>query len=64
MANPVREYFDAKVPVAPGEGRPPAPPMPSWRQGWTQLSRALFFTLPNQLDRTRVNRNRFIRAVR
>lgn len=63
----LREYFDAKVPVAPGEGRPPAPsgpPQRTWRQGWTELSKQLFVVMPNQLDRARVFRNRYDSAVR
>lgn len=66
MAESIRTYFDRKVPVAPGEGRPPAPPQQrqTWQQAWNQLSRSVFVTLPNQLDRTRVNRNRFLKAVK
>ena len=63
----LRQYFDAKVPVAPGEGRQPAPPQTegkTWRQGWTELSRQLFVVMPNQLDRARVFRNRYDSAVR
>lgn len=65
MANAIRDYFDAKVPVAPGEGRPnPGGQAPlTWRQAWVRLSRSLFETMPRQLDRTKVNRNKFIRAV-
>lgn len=59
MANLLRLYFDAKVPLTPKLG----PPAPSWKPAWTNMTKQLFQTLPNQLDRARVNRNKFIRAV-
>lgn len=66
MADAVRDYFDNKVPIAPrGSGGPHHPGTPrSWQQAWNNLSKQMFVTLPNQLDRTRVNRNKFLRAVR
>ena len=64
MAQTVRGYFDNKVPVAPGEGRAPAPPKRTWQQAWNNASKQLFVVLPNQLDRARVHRNNFLRAVR
>lgn len=65
MADAMREYFDNKVPVQPGEGRlgGGAQPTRTWQQAWNNLSRQAFVTLPNQLDRTRVNRNKFLKAV-
>jgi hypothetical protein len=61
----MRQYFDAKVPVAPGEGRPNIPGIQqkTWRQAWTELSKQLFVVMPNQLDRARVFRNRYDSAV-
>lgn len=66
MANAVRDYFDAKVPVTPKPGDPNfiGPVQRTWQQGWNNLSRQLFVTLPNQLDRARVNRNKFLNAVK
>ena len=65
MADAIRNYFDQKVPIAPGEGRlggPGGAPR-TWQQAWNNLSRQSFVTMPNQLDRCRVNRNKFIKAV-
>lgn len=60
-----REYWDRKVPM---EGLPSTrrfeDPLTRLNRPWLRLQRALFVTLPNQLDRARFYRNRFIRAVR
>lgn len=65
MAETIRQYFDNKVPVQPGEGRlgGGAVPRRTWQQAWNNLSRQLFVTMPNALDRTKVNRNRYRNAV-
>lgn len=61
----LREYFDNKVPVRPKPGDPDfvGPPAPNWRTSWNNLARQLYIVLPNQLDRARTFRNRFMRAV-
>lgn len=66
MADLIREYFDTKVPIRPGGGpKPPGSSSPrTWQQAWNNLSKQLYVTMPNQLNRTRVNRNRFRNAVR
>lgn len=66
MSTAIRNYFDAKVSVTPAPFGPPAPAQfhTSLPEAWKELSKQLFFVLPNQLDRARVNRNRFMAAVR
>lgn len=63
----VRQYFDNKIPVSPAGGVPPGggfhPPRRSWHDAWPRFAKTLYLTLPNQLDRARDYRNRFIRAV-
>jgi hypothetical protein len=65
MAESLRNYFDRKVPVTPARSGPPAPSGADmgWRLAWTQFSKQAFVVLPNQLDRARVARNKFMRAV-
>lgn len=61
----LRSYFDNKVPVAPGEGRPsPGGQVQSWQAAWTELSKQLYHLTPQRLDKVRVTRNRFMSAVR
>lgn len=61
----LRGYFDNKVPVAPGEGRPvpPGGRVQSWQAAWTEFSKQLYTLTPQRLDKVRVTRNKFIRAV-
>ena len=66
MPDAIRSYFDLANPtiVEPGEGRLGGPRSQDFFTAWNRLSRALFVTVPQQLDRTRVNRNRFLSAVK
>lgn len=60
MPNKLRDYFDQRVPIQPLQGQPPSV---GWGGAWNRLSKALFLTLPSQLDRAKVNRNKFGKAV-
>lgn len=63
MADLMREYFNNKVPLQPGDPGFVGPVRRTWQQAWNNLSKQMFKTMPAQLDRTRVNRNKFLKAV-
>ena len=63
MPNVYRDYFDKKMPVRPGDPTFVGPPAPTWQNGWNNLSKQLFVVMPNQLDRCKHFRNRFLKAV-
>jgi hypothetical protein len=66
VADAVRTYFDNLNPaiVAPGEGRLGGPRQMDLFTAWNRLSKALFLTYPQQLDRCKVNRNKYVQTVR
>ena len=66
MADQMRNYFDSRVPVEPPHSFSggPRPGRRTWQTAWNNLSKQLFVVMPNQLDRTRVNRNKFLKAVK
>ncbi len=65
MADPITDYFAQQVPLQPAEGRSPGGgySIVTIKAAWNKLARELFYTLPNQLDRARVWRNKFDNAV-
>lgn len=67
MSNLFDSYFQRVNPTLnrPEEGGHPRPtPPPDFYRAWDQLAQQVYGVLPNQLDRARSFRNRFIRAVR
>jgi len=65
MPDPIRDYFDRTNPIRYVDPRPPRTPHPQDIYGaWDRLARQLYVTVPNQLDRARSFRNRYIQAVR
>lgn len=65
MAGPLDNYFQRINPTLkrPEEGASRLPSVDLYG-AWDRLSKQLFQTAPNQLDRTRVNRNKFLAAVK
>lgn len=65
MAGPLDNYFQRINPTLkrPEEGASRLPSIDLYG-AWDRLSKQLFSTAPNQLDRTRVNRNKFLAAVK
>ena len=64
MPDPVRQYFDNKVPLEPGDPSFVGPPAPVWQKSLAELAKQFFTVLPRQLDRSRSFRNRFTNVVR
>lgn len=65
MASPLDNYFQRVNPTLnrPEEGASRLPSVDLYR-AWDRLSVMVFSTAPNALDRTRANRNRFVRVVK
>lgn len=64
MPSPIDNYFQRINPTLnrPEEGASRLPSVDLYR-AWDRLSRQLFVVTPAALDRCRLYRNRFIRAV-
>jgi hypothetical protein len=65
VPTPIRDYFDRTNPIVYDTSHDvPKPEARDIYRAWDRLARQLYVTLPNQLDRARSFRNRYIRAVR